>query len=34
MGSLYSDGFSHTDSFNKDGIGYYMFSGVTGRLSS
>ena len=28
---LYSDGFSHTDSNNKDGIAHYIFKGVTGR---
>ena len=24
---LYSDGFSHTDSYNKDGIVHYIFKG-------
>ena len=29
--SLYSDGFSHKDKYNKDGIVHYVFKGVTGR---
>ena len=27
----YSDGFSHADSCNRDGIVHYIFQGVTGR---
>ena len=28
---LYSDGFCHTDQYNKGGIVYYIFEGTTGR---
>ena len=27
---LYSDGYSHTDTYNKDGIAHYTFEGFTG----
>ena len=28
---MYSDGFSHTDEYNKDGIVHYIFQWVIGR---